>query len=164
MVDVSKFLDWIKLSPRYLVPIALFTGFVLFASTEILEFFGLTGFVARYRPYFGLVFLLSAVLLLSGAAMAVYDCVKGWRREAQQRQQLRQQLRNLSRPEKEVLREFVRNDTTTLYLSMADGVVGGLETQRILYRSSNVGDIEEWAYNVQPWAWEHLKAHPQLLD
>lgn len=47
---------------------------------------------------------------------------------------------------------------------MADGVVGGLEAQRILYRSSNVGDLDEWAYNIQPWAWEHLKSSPGLLE
>jgi hypothetical protein len=33
-MDFSKYLDWIKLSPRYLLPIALFTGFALFAPGE----------------------------------------------------------------------------------------------------------------------------------
>lgn len=70
----------------------------------------------------------------------------------------------LSEPEKEILRGYVHNSTTTLYFPMSDGVVGGLEAQRILYRSSNIGHLDEWAYNIQPWAWEYLNDHPELLD
>jgi len=46
---------------------------------------------------------------------------------------------------------------------MADGRVGGLEAEGIIFRSSNVGNIESWAYNLQPWAWDYLSAHPELL-
>ena len=55
MVDFSKYLDWIKLSPRYLLPLAIFTGFVVLAPLAWLDVFALTDFVERYRPYFGFV-------------------------------------------------------------------------------------------------------------
>ena len=76
MIDVSKYLDWIiKLSPRFLFAIALFTGIVLFGPSWLLDTLGMTDWVTRFRYYFGLVFLLSAVLLLSRWGMAVYDWV-----------------------------------------------------------------------------------------
>ncbi len=76
-VDFSRYLDWIKLSPRYLLPIFLFTGFVLFAPPEVLDPFGLTDLVARYRPVFGLVCALSATLLLSSGAWLFTTGLKG---------------------------------------------------------------------------------------
>jgi hypothetical protein len=47
--------------------------------------------VERYGPYFGFVFLLSGVLLLSSGVMAVYDWEKGRRQESQRIQQMRQE-------------------------------------------------------------------------
>ncbi len=48
---------------------------------------------------------------------------------------------------------------------MSDGVVGGLLTKRILYRSSSLSlSYTTFAYNLQPWAWEYLNSHPRLLD
>lgn len=151
MVDYSKYLDWIKLSPRYLLPIAIFTGFALFAPSQWLEAFGLVDWIERYRPFFGIAFLASTVLLLSSGIMVVYDWWEEWRKEAQQLKQLREGLRNLSEPEKEILRKFVNNGITTEYFRMSDGVVGGLMTKKILYRPTNLSRSHDvFAYNVQP--------------
>jgi hypothetical protein len=164
-VDISRYLDWIKLSPRYLLPIALFTGFALFAPSDWLEVFGLADWIERYRPFFGLVCLASTVLLLSSGIMAIYDWGKGRREEAQQMKQMRKSLHELSEPEKEVLREFVHNGTTTEYFRMSDGVVGGLRAKGILYRPTNLSRGHDiFAYNVLPWAWEYLNSHPKLLE
>lgn len=131
MFDPSKYLDWIKLSPRYLLPLVLFTGFVLFAPVWMLDTFGLTEWIDSYRPIFGLVFLLSSALFVSGLAVGGLDWIKGRRRERQVSKARRQSLHRLSEPEKEILRGYIDNSTTTRYLSMGDGVVGGLEAQRI---------------------------------
>ena len=48
---------------------------------------------------------------------------------------------------------------------MADGVVGGLEGERVLYRASSLGcSVDYFAYNIQPWAWEYLNEHRKLLS
>ncbi len=162
-MDFSRLLDWIRLSPKYLLPIAIFTGFPLFAPVEWLDAFGITEMVERYRALFGLAFLASTTLLLSSGLTAIYEYVKQRRNQAQLTKQLQQRLHRLSEPEKEVLRGYIHNESTTRYLPMTDGVVSGLEAKKIIYRSSNVGHIEEWAYNIQPWAWEYLNSHPELL-
>jgi hypothetical protein len=162
-VDFSRYVEWIKLSPRYLLPISLFTGFVLFAPQEMLDRFGLVRLLSDYRPYFGLVFLLSTTLLLSAALAAVYSWFKKRRRQRARLKYMRQRLHHLAEPEKVILRGFVYNGTRSQYLDMADGTIGGLEVEGIIFRSSNVGNINSWAYNIQPWAWRYLTSHPDLL-
>jgi hypothetical protein len=146
-----------------LLPLVLFTGFVLFAPSWILDTFGLTRWIDSYRQYFGLAFLLSSVFFVSGLAMGGLDSIKRWRRKRRANKELEQTLRRLSEPEKAILRGYIDNSTTTRYLSLGDGVVGGLEAQHILYRSSHAGNVGAWAYNIQPWAWEYLNSRPHLL-
>jgi hypothetical protein len=43
MPDFSKFVEWIKLSPKHLAAIFLFTGLVLFAPERWLAFAGVVG-------------------------------------------------------------------------------------------------------------------------
>ncbi len=162
-MDFSRYLDWIKLSPRYLLPLSLFTAFVLFAPQDMLARFGLVGLLSEYRPYFGLVFLLSTTLLLTAALAAVYDWIMQSRRERAWLKEKEQRLHRLAEPEKDILRRFVYGGTRSQKLSMSDGTVGGLEAEHIIFRSSNVGNIESWAYNIQPWAWDYLTSHPGLL-
>jgi hypothetical protein len=40
-MDLGRLVGWIKLSLRYLLPLSLFTGFMLFASHDWLAVFGL---------------------------------------------------------------------------------------------------------------------------
>jgi hypothetical protein len=71
----------------------------------------------------------------------------------------------LSEPEKRVLCQFLHNETTTRDLPISDGVVGGLVAKGILFHSSNFADHHLGsAHNVQPWAWEYLNSHPNLLE
>ena len=163
VVDFSKYLDWVKLSPRYLSPIAAFAGFVLFAPPGMLDRLGLAQAATTYRLYFGVVFLLFTILLLTSVLASIYDALIGWRGQRRKTKDMQQTLHRLSEPEKEVLCGYIQGQTTTQYLDMSDGVVGGLEAQRIIYKSSNIGDPESWAYNIQPWAWNYLNDHPKLL-
>ena len=73
-MDISRLVEWIRLSPRHLLPLSSLTGFLLFAPQRWLAAFGIAGFVSDYRPYIGVTFLLSTVLLISAAIVAGY----GW--------------------------------------------------------------------------------------
>ncbi len=47
---------------------------------------------------------------------------------------------------------------------LVDGLAGGLEAKGILFRSSNFGDpLYGFSHNLQPWARDYLKKHPELL-
>ena len=74
-------------------------------------------------------------------------------------------LENLSKDEKELLREFMDNDTKTRSFSLRDGVAMGLKSYNVLYISSNYtrGLKLMFPFNIQPWAWEMLKKNPKYL-
>lgn len=74
-------------------------------------------------------------------------------------------LVNLTPNEKAYLAPYIFGEETTQYFLMEDGIKGSLEARNILYRASNMGDmVNGWAYNIQPWARDHLRNNPHLLE
>lgn len=74
-------------------------------------------------------------------------------------------LRDLSEDERDLLREYIHNNTKTQSFPISHGVASGLECQGVLFRASNAshpGSVS-FPYNIQPWAWHRLKKHPELL-
>jgi hypothetical protein len=162
-MDTSKFLDWIKLSPRYLTPFAVVSGFLLFAKEKWLEVLGLAEFVPKYRPYIGVILLLSVGLLASHLLNSLFGWISQRRKLSRKLKNGMKHLQTLTIEEKEILKAYIETGTRTQYLPMRSGVVSGLEWDMILIRSSNIGDLEEWSYNIQPWVWDYLHKHPDLL-
>jgi hypothetical protein len=77
---------------------------------------------------------------------------------------LQSELNNLSLEEKAVLASYIAHNTKTIHLGMNSGLAGGLEAAGIIFRSSNIGSMGTGiAYNIQPWAWDYLREHPELL-
>jgi hypothetical protein len=127
--------------------------------------FGLVDFVSDYRPYFGVVFLLSLALLLGAAIVAAWERMQQKREGSGQLREMQERLHHLSKPEKRILRGYIEGKTRTQNFSLADGVVGGLVAEHIVFRASNISSSYDYfAYNIQPWAWEYLSEHRQLLD
>ncbi|MBI3319988.1 MAG: superinfection exclusion B family protein [Candidatus Omnitrophica bacterium] len=63
------------------------------------------------------------------------------------------------------MRRYVEGKTRTQYFQIEDGVIQGLVAVDVLYRSAQVGHLlSGFAYNIQPWAWEYLNRHPDLLS
>lgn len=155
-MDVSKLIEWIKLSPKYLFAIAIICGFLLFAPTDWMEMLGLGTFIEAARPWVGIIFVVSAVLF---AVNIIFD---GWAlgnsffTSRSKRKKQIDRLHKLTSEEKEILLGFILGQTKTQYLGYGDGVVNGLEAATIIYRSSNVGDVDRWSYNIQPWVWDIL--------
>ena len=48
-MDIGKLVEWIKLSPRHLVPLSLFTSGVLFAPARFLALLGPVSLVPNYQ-------------------------------------------------------------------------------------------------------------------
>lgn len=163
-MDLTKYLEAIKLSPKYLTPFVIVSGFLLFARPGMLEVFGLNTFTANYRPYIGMIFLLSSALVLSHWLITLYQWIAKRRLRSKRLRRSKQRLHNLTGEEREILRGYVGGNTRTQYLQIESGVAAGLEFEHIIFRSSNVGSLDDgWAYNIQPWAWEYLNERRELL-
>jgi hypothetical protein len=162
-MDFSKLTEWLKLSPKYLFPICIVTGFALFAPANTLEIFGINLLVAQIRPYLGIVFLLSASLLVTNLFTSLYSWAQNKYQRTLKLKAWQKKLHSLTAEEKYILQHFINNQTQSQYLPMDNGVVNGLEIKKVIFRASDIGNLDEWAYNIQPWAWEYLNNHPELL-
>ena len=163
-MDWSKLVDALKLSPRYLVPIALASGFLLFSPPQYLATLGLDSFVSSYRAWIGLVFVVSAALLATSFFLQAWSWSKGKFKKFQSKAAAQNRLKNLTAEEKVILHGYIMNQTRTQVLDFASGIVKGLEHEGIIYQASPLGTlIDGFAYNIQPWAWEYLNNHKELL-
>ena len=161
-MDLTRILESLKLSPKYLFAVFAAGAFLLFAPLRFQV--GLVEFRQRFLPYIGGVTLISATLLLTHGVAAFFDSLKRKRAERKQLESLRGRLHSLTPAEKEALRPYIREEANTRSFVVNDGVAGGLVGKGILYRSSNTGLFMYFPYNLQPWARDYLKERPELLD
>jgi hypothetical protein len=163
-MDWSNLLDALKLSPRYLVPVALASGFLLFSPADYLTVMGLDTLVNSYRSWIGLVFLVSAALLITSLIQQAWSLSKVRYARFRTRRAAHKRLNHLTAEEKDILRGYIVNQTRTQVLDFASGVVKGLEHEGIIYQASPLGSLlDGFAYNIQPWAWDYLNDHKELL-
>ncbi len=163
-MDISKALAWIKLRPKYLLPICIGTGILVFLPESILSPLGFYSLVSTWKPYIGGAFFVSGILLLSHFLQQRYIFFVARIRWRSNLKRMQKRLHNLTPQETKVLSHFITKDTRTQYLNIMDGVVKGLEIEGIIFRAASLGNFSgSFAYNIQPWAWEYLTSHPELL-
>lgn len=162
-MDLKHILEGIKLSPKYLLALSLVSGFLIFANSSLLAVFGLTNFVKDARFWIGIIFLLSIMLLVSHTLFALGSLIKSQIRKFLKIRKMHARLYSLTPEEKNILLEYMRNDTRTCYFEFSDGRITELIYYDILYRSSNVGNLTNWPVNIQPWAWDFLHKHQQEI-
>ena len=164
-MDPSQALGWLKLPQRVLWALLLITGLVLWGPQWFVGGLGLDQFIETYRMYLGVVFLLFLAATLPTPIQWVAS--KAWARLQEQRHKKTRlaRLHDLSDDEKEVLRHYLQNNTRTHTLDCTDGVATALEHARIIYRASNLSQgYTDFAYNIQQWAHDYLREHPEVLD
>ena len=160
-------LESLKVSSRYVVAVALAASAVLFLPTTFIETIGLKDFRQQSQPYLGGVFLLCSCILIVQAGMALWKWSKEHYSQHRSLRSAQAKMRVLTPEEKELLREYLQAKTKSRYLPMASGVVAGLIHADIIYRAANIGRAGsgdfKFAHNIQPWAWEYLNKHPEIL-
>lgn len=148
------------------------SGIVLFGSGDLITTIGLNEFREANKPYIGGCFVLSLSIVFSQTLTGIFGVAKSlvakWQKTKNSKKAMearKADLVNLTPDEKAYLAPYVLGQATTQYFLMEDGIKGSLEAKGILYRASNMGDmVTGWAYNIQPWAREHLQNNPNLLE
>jgi hypothetical protein len=159
-------------SPVIFTGLAIACATILFGSGDLITTIGLSEFREANKPYIGAGFVLSLSIVFAQAVTGIIGLIKSafqkWKKSKNRQKAMearKAELVNLTPDEKAYLAPYVLGDVTTQYFLMEDGIKGSLEAQDILYRASNMGDmVRGWAYNIQPWAREHLQSNPELLD
>ena len=160
-----KYIEWLKLKPRYLFAILLISGILIFSPETWLLKLGLEEIVESYRGWIGGIFLISGILLLTNVLVYLSVPIQGTINDWRSLLVYSKKLITLSSAEKQILKKYIDKDTQSQQLGTMDGIAEGLVAKRILYRSSSLGTADAYfAYNIQPWAWDYLKKHPELLE
>jgi hypothetical protein len=154
-----------KLPQRILWALLIIAGLVLWGPSWFVSGLGLGQFIDTYRMYLGVVFLLFLAATLPTPIQWV--STKAWEKlqEIRHRKLRQARLHDLSSDEKEVLRYYIDQDKRTQILDYTDGIAPGLEHAKIIYRATNMSQAyTDFAYNIQSWALDYLRKHPEVLE
>jgi hypothetical protein len=163
-MDLTRFLELLKLKPETLLGILIGTGMLVFMPESVLSKLGLFAFVSTFRGWLGGTFVLSMALLLgNGLSVALREDGK-YITEINDSRKRREPFQYLSPPEKALLAKYYIDKTPTQYFEITDGVAKGLEAKGFIFRSSNVAaHYMSFAFNIQPWEWKCLQDNPSLV-
>jgi len=161
-IDLTK---WIRLHPRYVLPVTILAVILVLLPPAALPKFGVAVLMERYRMWVGLVALTGAALLVSHAAFWAWRSLAARSHQRGLLKAGRSYVKGLTNDEKLVLSKYLVLGTKSARLDYSDGVVRGLEMANVIMRVSAVGDVGmRFAFNIQPWAWSELNGHQKLLE
>lgn len=157
--------EWLRLPHRVLWGLTIIVGAMLWGPGWFIDGLGLQQFVGHYREYLGVAFLSLLAPTIPSVFTAVFD--RGRTRLTRRRKmsRLRRRLHDLTEDEKQVLRGYVLVGKRTQTLELSSGVTRSLEVAGIIVRASNIGRgvFDEFDHIIQPWAWDYLREHVELL-
>ena len=162
-MDHKNVIDWVKLSPKYLIPISLVSGLLIFANEKLLNTFGLSLLVNNGRPWIAIIFLISTALIASNFIVWWGGIIAKKISQTRKKNIYKNKLHKLSPDEKRILLSYLLRNTRTQTFPFNDGRLAELIHYQIIYESSAIGDINDWQYNIQPWAWDYLLKHQDEL-
>ncbi len=158
-------LEFLKLSPRYIFALVFLTGFLLLAPEDTLNRLGVLDFTQNNRFWLGITFVASMALVCAGIGADLLDRAKKFYLQRKKVQRIKQRLHTLTEEEKQILRFYIVKQTRANTLRIEDGIVQQLANERIIYRSADIGNLNEgFAYNIVDIAWEYLNLNPHLLN
>jgi Super-infection exclusion protein B len=161
--SLSKIIDWLK-SPRQCAPMFIAALVVL----RLEKSFTKDAFLTQHRAWVLLLAIMSGAVLVVELAVSIWQWLMAKRAARLARQHHIDYLRTLSPEEKGILIKYFISASNTQYFSTADGIVGGLVANGILFRSSGIGRVSPrgpiFAYNLRQWIREFVNDNPQILD
>lgn len=163
--EFLKFLDVRKVPLWLWAAVTLMSGGILFLPAGWIDVLGLLELRSEHRAWFGGAFVLGASALTIKFLIAAYTAASRKVSEWRVAKVRLKQLGRLSPKEKGVLQRYLDQKTKTQYLHVGDGIATSLEASQIIYRAATVSHAGlEFAFNLQPWAWDYLQNHPEVLE
>jgi hypothetical protein len=115
---VKSATDFIKLSPRWLAPLALVAAVALFSPPRWIALLGLDTLVSSYRGWIGAAFLLLVALLLAAAAESIWTRLsRSWAKSSAEKKaelELIDRLGRLADSEVQIVRFLLVQDIAHL--------------------------------------------------
>jgi hypothetical protein len=157
-MNIIKLEDWIKLPPRYLLPLAVASALLLW--TPVSTLLGLEKLINEYHQWIGIIFLISVALLASSFLLFIWEKIN---LHLANKRRL-ERLSKLCPNEKQILRNYLQLNTRSQQLDIRSGVVMELALEGIIHQAAELGSLNGGlAFNIDPVVWEHIKHHPHLV-
>lgn len=120
---------------------------------------------ASYNQWLGLCALVFLCVAGAHSIARISPWIKEKISEIRAKRAMKERIRTLSKPEKELLREFVENDSRSRHLAMTDNTVASLHGYGLLTLGSSVsaGDIY-FPFMVNGIAWDYIRENPEVLE
>lgn len=161
---VKPFFEILKQPLRYSIGLGIVAAIVLFSPDSFVDKLGLLKYRDEGKLYLGAVLLVCIAIAIANGIGAAVEKYGDFRFLASGKKR----LHRLTIEEKQILGAYIARQTRSIHLDLSSGIVNGLVAESIIYRSSNLSNpragLTAFAYNIQPWAWDYLNEHPELLD
>ena len=136
MFEGFSFHEVLKLSPRYLLPVAIVTGFLTLGTDHLLDSMGLKSIKSQFRPWISLFFLASTAVVVVHFLTEGSLYLRRMNEEWETMKRRRRRLHNLTPDEKRLLAGYIGRGTRSQNLNMMSGVVNGLAHEGVIYKAS----------------------------
>jgi hypothetical protein len=163
MEALSKLFELLKIPIEHRIGAFVVSAAIVLLPDKWLTAAGVLQYREKGKPYFWLLFILVTISLIAAIVGVIKFKIQGYcfKRSSQKR------LLLLTTDEKNVLRRYIEGETRSLYLDIGSPLVQGLVDEKIIYRSTNISSpmhgFGAFGFNIQPWAWEYLNDHRDLL-
>ena len=157
--------EWLKQPKRILWGFVVVVGLMLWGPDWFVDGLGLQEFIDAYRKFIGVAFLFFTVAALAHTLQLLGEQVLRKWKQRRRRMIAQKHLHDLTDAEKKVLRGYIVSKSRTQDLEMNNGVTAALVAASVISQASPMSVV--WTifpYNIQTWAWDYLREHPELLD
>lgn len=157
-------IGFLKLSPKYFLPVLIFSGIMVLVPSDWILFLSLEEIVVKYKWIFSLLFLFSLAMCSSGVFIWSIDYIKRKIIDRRLRKSIIKKLQNLSVVQKDILVRLLESGKRSTSLPIQNGEVNELVRYNIIYRASSLStEFYFFDYCLQPLAEEVIKRHKHLL-
>lgn len=157
----ARLKEILTIGTRQLFIVALIAWVALLVPDVITDVLGVTTFRSSYRSWIGLGTFLSSGVLVAGLMFDGWIYMRGALQKWTRRAQEIKSLRELTAHEQECLRHYVYGETLTIHFKSSDGVVLGLADKGLIRPMTDLGGTVP--FNLERWAYDYLRSHPDLL-
>lgn len=163
LIDWAKVAEWLGKSWQWVTAVFLVTLLFLVLPESLLSRLGGCDLVHNYRSVLLTTCFVTGAFLLTHPLSGIHRWAAAYLKDTRAMQVGKKHLRKLNPDEKALCRAIVESNGRRLHHNLANGAI-----QSLLLKESLIKPIQGWPsglydFNVQPWALEYLKEHPELL-
>ncbi|MDY6228801.1 MAG: superinfection exclusion B family protein [Clostridium sp.] len=163
-----NFMEFLKLPTKIMVALGFFSGVILFLPDSIVEKIYMIEFRDKYGFVIGVIFILTASILITTGIIAIYNYFKNKYVSKKVEENSGKFLASLDTFKKAIVFGLYVKEDHTEVLPLNNGAIAHLEHMMVIGKATNQYFIDDlnnpvFPYMLQPWVIEKLNNDYKLL-